>query len=463
MSKIKEKLYDWKNRLKDRHMLSIVLFFIAIILILGGFGYYKELEYIRKTENDYNMAFNEMVNDVEHVQTFLAKSLISVESNYSAEILTNVWKEANLAQSHLAQLPINNEGLSNASKFLNQVSDYSYSLSRKNFNQEDLTQEDLDNLTSLYKYSIDLNNTLNQLSNELYSGEISWKKLSKETSLAFAQEVSNIKENSFDNIEQNFHDYAGLIYDGAFSEHVTNLEKKGLTGENISEEDGKKIVSNFIGDDKIENINFSQELNNANIDSYEYIVDMKNDKNNKCYIGISKKGGKVIYMNYNKEIAENRIDKSQVIEKGSSFLKDKGFDNMVVTYYMEQDGILVINYAYKQGEVLIYSDLIKLKVALDDGEILGIETTGYLNSHYIREIPNKLITKEEAKKKLNSSLQIESEKLAIIPTEYKTEKLCWEFKCKINDREFLVYINAQNGKEEDILIIVNSENGTLTM
>ena len=327
MSKIKEKLYDWKNRLKDRHMLSIVLFFIAIILILGGFGYYKELEYIRKTENDYNMAFNEMVNDVEHVQTFLAKSLISVESNYSAEILTNVWKEANLAQSHLAQLPINNEGLSNASKFLNQVSDYSYSLSRKNFNQEDLTQEDLDNLTSLYKYSIDLNNTLNQLSNELYSGEISWKKLSKETSLAFAQEVSNIKENSFDNIEQNFHDYAGLIYDGAFSEHVTNLEKKGLTGENISEEDGKKIVSNFIGDDKIENINFSQELNNANIDSYEYIVDMKNDKNNKCYIGISKKGGKVIYMNYNKEIAENRIDKSQVIEKGSSFLKDKGFDN----------------------------------------------------------------------------------------------------------------------------------------
>ena len=36
-----------------------------------------------------------------------------------------------------------------------------------------------------------------------------------------------------------------------------------------------------------------------------------------------------------------------------------------------------------------------------------------------------------------------SSNLAIIPTEWQTEILCWEFKGKVDDNEFLVYVNAQ--------------------
>ena len=107
--------------------------------------------------------------------------------------------------------------------------------------------------------------------------------------------------------------------------------------------------------------------------------------------------------------------------------------------------------------------MIKVKVALDNGEILGIETTGYLNNHTTRDVSKIKISKEEAKKTLNKQLQIESEELAVIPTEWKTEILCYEFKGKVEDREFLVYINAENGREEDILVITNTPNGTLTM
>ena len=63
----------------------------------------------------------------------------------------------------------------------------------------------------------------------------------------------------------------------------------------------------------------------------------------------------------------------------------------------------------------------------------------------------------------NKELEIISEGMAIIPTEWKTEILCYEFKGKVEDREFLVYINAENGREEDILVINNTPNGTLTM
>ena len=154
-------------------------------------------------------------------------------------------------------------------------------------------------------------------------------------------------------------------------------------------------------------------------------------------------------------------------EIAKEFLNNHGYSNMKETYYLKQNGIVTINYAYTQTNsnnetVTIYPDLIKVKVALDDGSILGIETSGYLNSHTERTFETNIISKEKAKEVLNKDLEIMSEGLALIPTKWNTEVYCWEFKGKVEDNEFLVYINAQTGKEEDILLIVNTPDGTLT-
>ena len=169
-------------------------------------------------------------------------------------------------------------------------------------------------------------------------------------------------------------------------------------------------------------------------------------------------------MNSNRDITTEIISQEEAGNKAKEFLDNKGFINMKETYYLKQEGIVTINYAYMQDNVIIYPDLIKVKVALDNGEILGIETTGYLNNHVEnRDISNIKITEEEAKKDLNTSLEIISSGMAVIPTEWETELLCYEFKGKVEDKEFLVYINAENGREEDILIITNTPNGTLAM
>ena len=166
-------------------------------------------------------------------------------------------------------------------------------------------------------------------------------------------------------------------------------------------------------------------------------------------------------MNSNRDIDIESITQEEANNKALEFLNSRGFPNMEETYYLKQDGIVTINYAYKQDDVIMYPDLIKVKVALDNGEILGVETTGYLNNHTERNLDNIKITEEEARKDLNSDLEITSSGLAVIPTEWKTELLCYEFKGKVEDKEFLVYINAENGREEDILIITNTPNGTL--
>ncbi len=268
-----------------------------------------------------------------------------------------------------------------------------------------------------------------------------------------------IYHGSFGNIEGAFDEYTGLIYDGAFSNHMVSIERKGLTGENIDENKAKEIVKEFTGEniEKIESKGFTE---NGNIPVYTF--EIKQEENKTKNIAVSQKGGHIVYINYYREIGEEKIKEQEAVEIGKKFLEDKGYKNMKETYYMKQSGNIVVNYAYSQEDVIAYPDLIKLKIALDNGEILGMESAGYLNCHEERNISKKIITAEKAKEKLNTKIEIKSQNLAIIPTEYNTEILCWEFKGKAKDNDFIVYINAENGEEEDILMIVNTPNGTLT-
>ena len=80
------KLQDWKDRLKKGHMLSIICVLAIIVVALGIILYSKQREYKQASENSYNMAFYEVVDYVQNVETYLAKSLISSTS----ELFINV-------------------------------------------------------------------------------------------------------------------------------------------------------------------------------------------------------------------------------------------------------------------------------------------------------------------------------------------------------------------------------------
>ena len=424
---------------KSKIWIATTAIAVIVAVILGYNLFNQKKTYANTKENDNNMAFYEVVEYVQNVKTYLAKSMISKSAEHGAEMLTHVWKEANMALSYLGMLPIESQELENTEKFLNQVSEYSYALSRKNIEGNGLTEEDINKIKELYNYSNDLSNTLNEMSDELNSGALSWTNLMKNTEGSDIAEVS-----TFDVIEENFHEFTGLIYDGAFSEHITSAEKKGLIGDDIDEETAKKKAEEFIGKDKIKETKNNGYVENGNIPVYRFEITTNENKN--IGISISKKGGHVVFLNYNREVSEEKISEQEAVQNGN----------------MKENGFITVNYAYKENEVIMYADLIKVKIALDNGEIIGLETTGYLNCHYNRKISENKISVDDARKHLSSNAQIISEGLAMIPTEWKTEKFCYEFKGKIEDMDFIAYINAENGEEEDILVVTNTPNGTLT-
>ena len=74
----------------------------------------------------------------------------------------------------------------------------------------------------------------------------------------------------------------------------------------------------------------------------------------------------------------------------------------------------------------------------------------------------KSIGDDESLKLSNTSLN--ACRVGEYTTEGGREAYCYEFKCKSEDgKNVLVYFNAITGKEEQILILIEDENGTLTM
>ena len=436
---------------------SVIAILALLSVITGYYAFKLKEQYVNSDLNNYNESFSNVVEYVNKIENCLAKATISKSPNYSTETLTKIWDNSNLAMAYLSRIPVNNDELSKTVKFLNQVSDYCYTLSKKTMQNEELTTEELENLHELHKYSIELEGSLNQIEQDLNNGEFNWNDMNKKD-IRFAQTVDNVS--IFSNLDSNFQEYEGLIYDGAFSEHIEKVDKKGLTGDDISEDDAEKIARNFLTDEKIKNIERKGLMENANIPAYLFKFESDNLEG---IIIISKKGGHIVQIDKNRNVFDKTIDAKQAKKVGEDFLRDKGFKNMYPTYYSIRENIITVNYAYKQDEVIVYPDLIKVKIALDNSEILGLETSGYLNSHEKREIVEPLISIDKARDRINPNLNILAEGMAIIPTKWKTEIQCYEFKGKVEEKEFLVYINCRTGKEEDILVVIDNENGEITM
>lgn len=454
-----DKLEDWKSRLKDRHMLSIVVGSFLVILALLGYIIKIRNDNKQSLENTYNHAFYELASYVDNINNLLSKAQISKDPSHGAKTMSEIWRQSNLAKTNLVELPIEHEVISQTSKFLSQASDFSYSLAMQTIDQIPVSDDQLKNIKSLSDYADKLQKSISALSTELNSGKLYWNKIEKKGTATFTQLSSEGEDNSFTEISKTFQDYPGLIYDGPFSEHITDIKPVGITGEKIDSKKAIEIAKKFVSKNVKETTSY--ESSEANIPSFDITLTLDND--DIISVSVSQTGGHVLYMLYNKQTEGSNLNIEQAKQKAIDFLSKNGYENMYSTYYMNENNIATINFAYHQDDITIYPDLIKVQVAMDSGDIVGFEAHGYHFSHKIREIPTPKISQEQAKSSLNSNLNIVNSGMAIIPTDVKTEVLVYEFKGQVDGKEFIVYINAETGKEEDILIVLNTPNGVLTI
>lgn len=445
-----------ENQVSRRGKIRVRLYASVLILVLFSafvINAQKASELSRQLNADAERSLSTLEACMSSINTNLTKGLYANTTPMLSSMAISLTRDAASAKNSLSALPLSDTQLDNMLKFLSQVGAFVSTLDRKLSLGESITSEERNQLKQLIDVSQKLLSELDTITQGVEDGSVSFKQAG--STLQKSTDQSMQIGSAFGDAEQTLTDYPTLIYDGPFSDHILNQSPKTLEGKSdISKEKALEIASDFIGVDK-STLRFDSETNGV-IETYNFFVDSIN-------ISVCKKGGAVLYLLGSSNAGESVITPEQAVENAKNFLSAKGYENMKESYYSTQDGICTVNFAYENEGVICYPDLIKLSVSLETGNIISFDARGYIMNHTDRPPVQSKISADEAKMSVSDYLTVMSSRLAVIPTDYKTEKTAYEFHCKTPDeQEVLVYIDVLTAKEDDILLLLYSDGGILT-
>ena len=454
------------NRRKRRAVRLGFVYLSAAALTLGvlaGAQYERAQRWQRQAANQYQHAFDELVTAMGEMDTALEKSLYATSPGMINAVCTEVFGKAMTAQMSLGVLPFHGEELEQTSGFISRVGDYAFSVARSAANGNAYAPEQLEALRGLSETAGVLSANLENLRAELQAGTLRMGELDAASHALLQTEAESVPAlgDSMRLIEQEFPELPSLIYDGPFSEHLSRGKPRALEGlPEVDAEAARDAAARFLGVPRARV--YPTGDCGGDLPCYGFGTDDLGGGT--AFLAVTKQGGQILSLLSSRPVGSAAVSAEQAVENAKAFLSGAGFRSMSETYHMVQGGILTVNFAFRQGEVLCYSDLVKVSVALDTGKVCGFEAKGYLNAHGPREIPAPAVSAEQARAAVPDSLEVLAQQLALTPSEGKYETLCHEFKCAAPDgRHYIIYVNAASGAQHRILILLEDENGTLTL
>lgn len=444
-----------------RGKIRIILYVLSVIVVLGVFTIINttrakayEHQYLIQQER----SISELSEYISNLQTDLQKGVYSNTPPMLASLATQLLRDAGGAKSSLSQINIAGIKLGNTYKFLSQVGNFTTTLSRNVADGKEINEGQRKQLIDLLNYATVISDSITDLRENIDSGKIDVHQI---TSLDIDKnnpdtpvEAASLAE-SFNNIEQTLVDYPTLIYDGPFSDHILNKDSVFLKGKKeITRDDAMKLAQKYCKDNPQTFTKITEE--NGDMKSFVFA-------NDNTTVAITKQGGYLCYILGNESGNKKKIEENDAVKKAQDYLNSIGIKNMVTSYYNTQNGICTINFAYKTQDVICYTDLIKVSVSLTNGKVISYDARGYLMNHKDRKFSKPKISKEKAKNSLSHALKVNDVRLANIPTQGAKEAYCYEFKCKgLKDDDVLVYVNTSTADEEQIMLLIYGDNGTLT-
>ena len=446
-----------KTTISRRGIVRFASFMIALVAVLAAANviYMKRIERLENSvEASYSSAIEGLAQSADQISAVLTKGRYASSPAMLTRLSNELMERSGEAKSALETLPVYGMSVDNLERFLSQVGNYAASLSQRATAGDELTDDDRRTVESLSACADQLKESLWELRTKMLTND-------ETVSNLFANinsEMSGFITDGFSGIEDGLKEMPKLIYDGPFSDHI--LERTPLMTKNareVSLDEALEKAASALGVDSYRVLQ-CESSEEGKMPSYCFYCD-----GGRC--AVSKNGGYIVYSMKSRNIEDSTLSCEDAVRRADDYLSALGIEGMESTYYECYNNVCTVNYAYQgDGDITCYTDLIKVAVALDNGEIVSYDARGFLINHRERDFGDPKYTEEEVRDSVSSSLEVESCRLAVIPTDSVEEKLCYELKCKTDGGEdILVYVNAMTGEEEDILILLTMEDGVLTV
>lgn len=446
-----------------RRKILTTSFLAAAFAVAVGFalqGHHQAAMYERQLANSYRHAFSELATAAGELDTALKKATYATTDPLRSVLYSQVYAKALTAQYALGELPYGNVELEQTAAFFAKVGDYAAALAHE---REPVSEETTDTLAQLAQAATALSRSLYSLQSDLDAGSARLEDLAAvQQRLSAAWDGENAVESgsTFQTIEAEFPEVPSLIYDGPFSEHLTDKVPLALEGmAAVSQDEARARAAAFLS--LPPEVLTLTSVSEGVLPTYSFSGSVDGGE---VYVEVTRQGGQILHYFTDRVVTDAALSVDEAILVAHNYLTALGYPVMAETYYTEDGRTLTLNLAYTQDGVICYPDLVKVTVALDNGRLVGFEAHGYLSNHRVRADLTFGVDMETARDAVSPALTVLSYQPALIPTDGEYEVLCHEFKCANDDGEkVLVYINAATGLEEKILLLLEDESGTLVL
>lgn len=411
----------------------------------------QAMQYGIELENVYQRNYYDLVDSINNADTKISKILASNNSTYQKKMLTELSENAKDAQGAISTLPISSSDFVENVRFINQLSGYTSTLSEKIAKGGKLDNEDKKSLSNLHISLTKLKNNLNKFSKKMEKGY----EIVKESSNN--KDINNFT-NDFSKIKNVDTDYPTMIYDGPFADSVVNKKVKGVHGEKVSIDKGYDNIKKCFKD--ISELDYKNDTN-GKFSTYNY--SLKTMDKQKLYVQVTKQGGDILTVSGHVESNIQNINIERAKKIASDFAKSNGIENVDCVWYVVLNNQAYINLAPKVNNVVLYPDLIKVKVDMENSNVIGYDATSYYTNHVARNLGKASMSISDAQTKIPSEFEVKNKRLVLAPLDYNREVLCYEFECEKEGVTYYFYINAETGEEENILKVLKTNDGSKLM
>lgn len=445
---------------KRKRVLKLT-FLIAAFAVTAGFavqGHVRARRCERLLTNTYYHAFTELTTAAGELDAALQKTAYATQGPLRDSLYQQIYAKALAAQYALGELPYGNVELERTAAFFAKTGDYAAALCRGTCDGS------AENLAALSDISRKLNASLGDLQAQLEAGGLDLTRADRaaealsQTAEAGERELGGTV---FQDVESDFPELPSLVYDGPFSEHLSSETPQALAGLGaVTQEEARQAAADFLHADP-EALTLTS-AGEGVLPTYAFTIPQDGGAG---YIEVTRQGGKTLEYFRDRAPGPAVMTADQGVELARNYLANWGYAQMEPSYHLQREGVLTVHFAPIMEGVYCYPDLVKVTVALDDGALLGYEAHGYLYRHRLRDLSAPAVSQDYALAALPDGLAILSSQLALIPTQGGTrEVLTYEFKCQAQDGgHALIYVNAQTGLQENILLLLEDESGTLAL
>ncbi|MGG1675120.1 germination protein YpeB [Neobacillus sp. NRS-1170] len=436
---------------------------IAILAVgVAGTAYWGYQEHQEKNaillnaENNYQRAFHDLSYQMDLLHDKIGTTLAMNSRHSLSPSLTEVWRITSEAHSDVGQLPLTLLPFNKTEEFLANIGNFSYRTAVRDLDKEPLSDKEYENLKVLYKQSGDIQNELRNVQHLVLKNNLRW--MDVELALASGKEqTDNTIIDGFKTVEKTV-----TGFDETNQGPTTvNFQKKDenykkIQGKTISRKDAVTIAKKYMNFDGNAKVKVTE--NGKGSDYGFYSVSMKNpDSGQEASMDITKKAGHPIWFINNRDIKKQVLSLNDATNKAQNFLKETGFKDLELFESTQYDNIGVFNFVTSVNGLRVYPESVKVKVALDNGDIMGVSAEDYLKSFQTRKIDKPVISLQQARSKVNPKLKVMEDRQAVILNDLNEEVTCYEFLGTMGNDTYRIFINAKDGKEEKVEKLKNAE------